>query len=120
MFKTLGLTSEEVCEVGKWKNVSAFTSHYLRLGASHTVGDKIHSMLHNVSPLGSADPDVNRTERGGLKAADGCLLVVDLFVCAPSPGEPGSGGPISFCRPSGELGIFRVDALFLFPGVTIP
>ena len=63
MFKKLGLTSEEVCEVGKWKNVSAFTSHYLRLGASHTVGDKIHSMLHNVSPLGSADPDLTWTTR---------------------------------------------------------
>ena len=29
MYKSLGLSSEEVCEIGKWKNVGAFTSHYL-------------------------------------------------------------------------------------------
>ena len=58
MLKSLGLTSEQVCEVGKWKNVAAFTSQYLRLGASDTVGAKISSMVHNVSPLGSADPDL--------------------------------------------------------------
>ena len=34
MYKSLGFTSEEVCELGKWKNVSAFTSHYLRLNAT--------------------------------------------------------------------------------------
>ena len=40
MLKQLGLSSEEVCEIGKWKNVAAFTSHYLRLGASTKVGQK--------------------------------------------------------------------------------
>ena len=58
MFKKLGLSSEQVCEIGKWKNVGAFTSHYLRLGASETLGHKLTSMLHKVSPLRSADPDL--------------------------------------------------------------
>ena len=40
MYKSLGFTSEEVCELGKWKNVSAFTSHYLRLNATDEVGSK--------------------------------------------------------------------------------
>ncbi len=38
MFKKWGLSSEQVCEVGKWKNVGAFTSHYLSLGANEMVG----------------------------------------------------------------------------------
>ena len=33
LMKKLGLTSEEVCEIGKWKDVSALTAHYQRLGA---------------------------------------------------------------------------------------
>ena len=41
MYKSLGFTSEEVCELGKWKNVSAFTSNYLRLNATYKVGSKI-------------------------------------------------------------------------------
>ena len=35
MYKSLGFSSDEVCEIGKWKNTSAFTSHYLRLNATH-------------------------------------------------------------------------------------
>ena len=27
MMKNLGMSSEAVCEIGKWKNVNAFTSH---------------------------------------------------------------------------------------------
>ena len=33
LYKKLGLNSEEVCEIGQWKNPQAFTAHYLRLGA---------------------------------------------------------------------------------------
>ena len=61
MFKKLGLRSEQVCEFGKWKNVCAFTSHYLRLGANEMAGQRIDEMVHNVSPLGNADPDLTRT-----------------------------------------------------------
>ena len=28
-YKKLGMTSEEVCEIGKWENVGAFSAHYL-------------------------------------------------------------------------------------------
>ena len=33
LYKELGLNSEEVCELGKWRNFQAFSSHYLRVGA---------------------------------------------------------------------------------------
>ncbi len=46
MYKALGLYSEDVCEVGKWKNVQAFTSHYLRLGASAKAGERVTSLVH--------------------------------------------------------------------------
>ena len=32
-YKAQGLHPEEVCEIGKWKNLQAFTQHYLRVGA---------------------------------------------------------------------------------------
>ena len=57
MFKTLGLSSEEVCQLGKWKNVAAFTSHYLRLGACQHASQKISQIVHTVSLGQSADPD---------------------------------------------------------------
>ena len=60
--KELGMSSEEVCEIGKWKNVSAFTSHYLRLDAHTKVANKISAVLvHNVSPLERAEPDLTCT-----------------------------------------------------------
>jgi hypothetical protein len=56
MYKALGLSSEEVFEVGKLKNVQAFTSHYLRLGASAKAGERVTSLVHNQSHIGSSDP----------------------------------------------------------------
>ena len=41
MYKKLGLSSEEVCEIGKWKNTGAFTAHYLRVGASQKASEKL-------------------------------------------------------------------------------
>jgi hypothetical protein len=38
MFKGMVLSSEEVCEIGQWKNVGAFTAHYLRLDAQKSGG----------------------------------------------------------------------------------
>ena len=61
MYKRMGLSSEQVCEIGKWKNVTAFTSHYLRLGASHFASDKISQLVHRVSPLGVAESDLTWT-----------------------------------------------------------
>ena len=36
MFRRLGLTAEQVAELGKWKNLEAFTKHYSRIGAVHS------------------------------------------------------------------------------------
>ena len=59
-YKQLGLTSEKVCEIGKWKNSNAFESHYLRLGASKTVSGRVSNFVHTVSPGCSAKPDKSR------------------------------------------------------------
>ena len=61
-YKNLGMTSEHVCEIGQWKNVEAFTKHYLRLGASREAEAKLNPFLvHNVSPRQSAEPEWSRT-----------------------------------------------------------
>ena len=43
-YKNLGLTSEEVCELGQWKNTQAFTQHYLRLGAHRVASQKLKGL----------------------------------------------------------------------------
>ncbi len=45
------------------KNVGAFTSHYLRLGANEMAGQRIDEMVHTVSPLGSASPSLTLPPR---------------------------------------------------------
>ena len=83
MYKRLGLTSEQVCGVGKWKNSQAFSDHYLRLGAPRVAATKLVSLVHNVSPEGSAEPDLSRTP-GNL----GNLGGRDKEGVAQSEGEP--------------------------------
>ena len=61
MYKDLGLSSEEVCELGKWKNHQAFASHYLRLGAAASAATFLNPVVHNVSPRDCAEPDQSRT-----------------------------------------------------------
>ena len=61
LYKQLGLPSEEVCELRMWKNASVFTSHYLRIGAASAASQKLRGLVHNVSPMGSAEPDQSRT-----------------------------------------------------------
>ena len=61
MYKKMGLNSEQVCEIGKWKNVGAFTSHYLRLGATNVASAKLSQLVHTVSPLGVAESDLTWT-----------------------------------------------------------
>ena len=69
MYKTLGFSGEEVCEIGKWKNVGAFSSHYLRLGVAAKAGKKLSEVVHNVSPFRNAEPDLTcttgKTDLGG-------------------------------------------------------
>ena len=61
MYKKMGLNSDIVCEVGKWKNLGAFQAHYLRLNAAESAGGALASFVHSVSPEGSAEPDRSRT-----------------------------------------------------------
>ena len=48
-YKKLGLSLEEVCEIGQWKNTQAFTSHYLRLGAPAKAAQQVQNFVHTVS-----------------------------------------------------------------------
>ena len=45
LYKSWGLSSEHVCEVGRWKDHQAFRSHYLRLRATETVAGPIRDRL---------------------------------------------------------------------------
>ena len=71
LMKSLGLSAEEVCEIGKWKGVEAFVAHYQRLGAQKTLEHSLTALVHNRTSLGrSAEPEVSRTppkftDRGG-------------------------------------------------------
>ena len=58
MYKNLGLSSEEVREIGKFKNSQAFNDHYLQLGAPGKASSVLDSLLHNlVSPCSETEPD---------------------------------------------------------------
>ena len=65
LLKKLGLSAEEVCEIGKWKSVDAFCSHYQRLGAQETLETKLtldlaekRGVHSQTSHRGSAEPEV--------------------------------------------------------------
>ena len=63
--RKLGLSADEVCEIGKWKGVEAFAAHYQRLGAQEKLEDKVLGALaergvhSRTSPRGSAEPEVS-------------------------------------------------------------
>jgi hypothetical protein len=57
MYKHLGMSSEQVCAIGKWKNSTAFAQHYLRLNALGNAQEKLHEKLHKVSSGIGAEPD---------------------------------------------------------------
>ena len=60
-YKNLGLSSEQVCEIGQWKNMQAFKQHYLRIG-SHEVGSSsVQAFVHNVSHCTAAEPERSHT-----------------------------------------------------------
>ena len=73
MYKSLGLSQEEVAEIGQWKNLQAFSSHYLRINAVDRVKNKLknvlHPYVHTPSPPESAEPEWSHTpptkDRGG-------------------------------------------------------
>ena len=61
MYKKGGLTSEQVCQIGQWKDIKSFTSHYLRLEAAHEAGGAVKRLVHKTSLVGSAEPELSRT-----------------------------------------------------------
>ena len=61
MYKSLGLHSEEVCQLGQWKDIKSFTSHYLRLNASEKASGVLSGLVHKISPPRSAEPEWSRT-----------------------------------------------------------
>ena len=63
LYHQLGLSVEQVCEIGRWKNLQAFTNHYLRVDSSEAVSSALSNLVHNVSPMESAEPEQSRTPR---------------------------------------------------------
>ena len=68
-YKKLGLTSDQVCEIGQWKNVEAFTHHYLRVGAHDSAAQYLAPYVHRASQGQRAEPEGSTTppteDRGG-------------------------------------------------------
>ena len=56
-----GLSSEEVCQLGGWKDVNSFTSHYMRLNAAERAGDAVGEVVHKSSLVECAEPELSRT-----------------------------------------------------------
>ena len=63
MFKALGLPSEQVCALGKWKDSNAFSKHYLRLNTLNVASALLSTNLvhRGVSPGESAEVDWSQT-----------------------------------------------------------
>ena len=95
MYKNLGLSSEQVCEIGQWKNSTAFQAHYLRLGARTTAAEEIQRLVHIVSPRSEAEPERSRTPPSNYYEVGG----IDLEGEAQDRGETyslKSGGVVCF------------------------
>ena len=93
--RKLGLSADEVCEIGKWKGVEAFAAHYQRLGAQEKLEDKVlHALappgVHSqTSPRGSAEHEVSRTpprrtERGGRDTECEAQSLGEVMPCLPA------------------------------------
>ena len=46
LMKSLGMSAEQVCEIGKWKGVEAFMAHYQRLGAQSVLENSLTTLVH--------------------------------------------------------------------------
>ena len=94
IYKELGLSSEEVCELGKWKNLQAFSTHYLRLGAVKKAESLLtNSLVHKISPGNCEEHDLSSTpgkqfDQGGR----------DKECDAQSTGEPTPPNPFNLSQ----------------------
>ena len=73
LFRQLGLSAEQSAEGGSWANLTAFNSHYSRLGAKDFLAKALQSRLSSVhspssswcsGPCPSPTPSSNRDEGG--------------------------------------------------------
>ena len=60
-YKRLGLPTEQVAELGKWKDIKTFSQYYLRLQAAESASLALSSFVHTVSPLDCAEPDMSHS-----------------------------------------------------------
>ena len=61
LYEKLGLGSEQVCDLGKWKNTGGLSSHYLRVGAASVAAERLKFLVRSVPPRERAEPDQSRT-----------------------------------------------------------
>ena len=60
-WKKMGLSQEEIQQLGQWKNFTAFQAHYLRLGVAEKAQKLMKAGVHKTSPGLSAESDWSRT-----------------------------------------------------------
>ena len=75
MYKGLGMPSDIVCQIGKWKNTEAFSKHYMRLNSCEQASSLIDGLVHKASSWRSAEskrspspgmePDLGRSDLEG-------------------------------------------------------
>ena len=88
LYKRLGLSSEQVCELGQWKNVQAFTSHYLRLGAADQAETALGFLVHRTSHGLSAEPKLSWTPRTSMGEGGRDKEGEALRTCEPTQPDP--------------------------------
>jgi len=61
-YKRQGMSTEQVAEIGKWKDIKTFSQFYLRLQAAQQASSVLSSFsVHTVSPLECAEPDMSQS-----------------------------------------------------------
>ena len=95
MFKRMGLSSEQVCALGDWKNSTAFDEHYSRLNTcdtARTVAENLLGLVHRVSPGEVRSPTGRGLREGDLnwEKLTG-RTKHDATVSPPSPPKVTSG-----------------------------
>ena len=90
MYKGLGMPSDIVCQIGKWKNTEAFSKHYMRLNSCEQASSLIDGLVHTVSSWRSAEP-----ERSPSPGMEPDLGRSDLEGEAQSQDEPNPPSPIA-------------------------
>ena len=83
MYKKMGMGVEQLCELGKWKNLDAFSKHYLRMDAHTGAQSFLQALVHTASPGQRAMDDRSYSPGKGLDQGR-----CDLEDIAQRHGEP--------------------------------